>query len=391
MINTTMDQNNYLLEELVYSKKISMWRGSVISKITMDEIPGSYPVYSSSIHSNGLFGTYGKFMFDEELITWSVDGGGNFFYRPKHKYSVTNVSGILKILSKTIDCKYLFYYLANEHKKFVFDYVLKAHPSVIKKLYTVWLPEKDEQRKVAQILSTIDNLIDQTGKVIAKLKRTKSGLMHDLMTRGVDERGNIRNEKTAKFKNSSLGRIPDDWQIVPLSQIATLDRGKFTHRPRNDPRFYGGKYPFIQTGDVTNSNGRITKHTQTLNERGLRASKRFPKGTIVMTIAANIGDTAITDYEVSFPDSLVGIIVHSGVNYEYVEYALKTRKNDLNTISTQSAQKNINLQILNPLQIKLPKTEKEQTLIATLLNMIQQNVDIEKQYQNKLQKIKLRY
>ena len=78
----------------------------------------------------------------------------------------------------------------------------------------------------------------------------------------------------------------------------------------NEPRFYGGDIPFIQTGDVVRANGRITEHTQTLNDLGLSISRLFPTGTIIVTIAANIGETAIANYPVAFPDSLVGITPH---------------------------------------------------------------------------------
>ena len=75
------------------------------------------------------------------------------------------------------------------------------------------------------------------------------------------------------YKQTEVGVIPEDWQVLPLAEIAAIERGKFSARPRNDPRFYGGEYPFIQTGDVTRSNGLIRKFTQTLNLEGLRVSK----------------------------------------------------------------------------------------------------------------------
>jgi len=80
------------LEEYMNAERIELTRGNVISQQDMIESPGSYPVYSSSIQNGGMFGRYGHYMYNEELITWSVDGGGNFFYRPNHKFSVTNVA-----------------------------------------------------------------------------------------------------------------------------------------------------------------------------------------------------------------------------------------------------------------------------------------------------------
>ena len=125
-----------------------------------------------------------------------------------------------------------------------------------------------------------------------------------------------------------------------LGDVATVERGKFAHRPRNEPRFYGGAIPFIQTGDVVKAIGEIREHSQTLNELGLSISKLFPAGTIIITIAANIGETAIASYPVAFPDSLVGI-TPKGIDGSFLEYFLRIRKPYLNELAPESAQKNI--------------------------------------------------
>lgn len=85
-------------------------------------------------------------------------------------------------------------------------------------------------------------------------------------------------EIQAAFKETEVGVLPSDWEVKRLGEVADVKRGKFTPRPRNDPRFYGGNIPFVQTGDVTNSGGRISKYTQTLNKDGLEVSILFKKG-----------------------------------------------------------------------------------------------------------------
>ena len=94
-----------------------------------------------------------------------------------------------------------------------------------------------------------------------------------------------------------------------LSEVAELKRGKFSHRPRNDERFFGGDYPFIQTGEIVKASNNLGKieYSQTLNELGLSVSKLFDEEVLLITIAANIGDTAILDYPACFPDSIVAI------------------------------------------------------------------------------------
>lgn len=207
-----------LLSELVEKAEITLDRGEVISSITMASKPGNYPVYSSSAKNNGLMGYWGEYQIDEELITWSVDGGGYLFYRPKHKFSVTNVCGMLRANKDKFNIRYLHYLLEWQHSLMTFDYVDKAHPSVIRKRYLIPTIGKSEQDSIATILSTLDRAIASTEQLIAKYQRIKTGLLHDLLTRGIDEHGNLRSEKMHKFKDSKLGRIPVDWEPSTIGQ-----------------------------------------------------------------------------------------------------------------------------------------------------------------------------
>lgn len=133
---------------------VSLGRGRVISKHDLVATPGKYPVYSSAKENDGKFGEYGLFMFDEELITWSVDGGGRLFHRPKHRFSVTNVGGTLRVNDcGKLDCRFLFFMLTYLHSIVTFDWVQKAHPSIIRKVYdTVPLPPVEEQRRIVVVL-----------------------------------------------------------------------------------------------------------------------------------------------------------------------------------------------------------------------------------------------
>ncbi|MFA6091379.1 MAG: restriction endonuclease subunit S [Elusimicrobiota bacterium] len=222
------------------------------------------------------------------------------------------------------------------------------------------VPPLREQKKIAEILSSVDIAIEKTNAVIDKEKGMNRELFEKLFSCGIGH---------SKFKDTAIGRIPSAWDIVPLKNAAVIERGKFHHRPRNEPRFYGGRHPFVQTGDVTDSGGRIREYSQTLNEEGLAISKLFPKGTIVITIAANIGETAIAEFDVAFPDSLIGIVANEEVDNRFLEYYLRTRKRHLNSLATQSAQKNINLETLRPYPIPLPP-KAEQSAIADILDAI---------------------
>lgn len=162
-----------------------------------------------------------------------------------------------------------------------------------------------------------------------------------------------------------MNNIPANWTIKKLDVIAKIQRGRFCVRPRNDPAYYGGDMPFVQTGDISQSKTFLKNYSQTLNNKGISVSKVFPKNTILITIAANIGDTSITTFPVACPDSLIGIN-NKSCDVFWLNYFLQTQKNKLNGLATQNAQKNINLETLNNLKIAVPPIA-EQKKIAGIL------------------------
>lgn len=170
------------IEDLEKEKLVKLFRGNVISKNDIANNPGAYPIYSSSIHNQGLFGKYGKYMFDEELITWSVDGGGDFFHRSKHKYSVTNVCGYMRLDTSVINYKFLALQLQLLHSRKNFDYQTKAHPSVIRKEYVLSIPTLEEQQYIAEFLQEEEREITLLENKLSKLKQIKQGAMQQLLT-----------------------------------------------------------------------------------------------------------------------------------------------------------------------------------------------------------------
>jgi len=169
------------LEDLSY---IRLGRGEVISKQDISHYPGDYPVYSSSALNNGLFGSYGKYMFDEELITWSVDGGGKLFYRAKHRFSVTNVAGWIRVIEyERVDIKYLYYSLINSWAKLKFDYVKKAHPSVIRDVYLIPLPPLEVQQEIVRILDTFTTLEAELEAELEARKKQYNFIKNELFSR----------------------------------------------------------------------------------------------------------------------------------------------------------------------------------------------------------------
>ena len=166
------------LGELEKDATLYMGRGRVISAKDMSNTPGTFPVYSSSALDNGRMGAYGKYMFNQELITWSIDGGGAVFYRRKHRFSVTNVSGYIAVNPEKINCKFLAYAMSLAHSRIKFDYTVKAHPSVIRSLYTMGIPiSLQEQQVIGSFFSRLDNLITLHQRKLELLQNIKKSLL----------------------------------------------------------------------------------------------------------------------------------------------------------------------------------------------------------------------
>ena len=176
-IFTSFNRDNLIsLKELIDKNVIEIKRGNIIPKQY-----GIYPVYSSSVHNNGLFCYSDNYMFDEELVSWSIDGGGNFFYRPKHKFSLTNVSGYIRVKDKNIlNTQYLYYNLDYSSCNYNFDYQNKALPSYISKLYQIYLLDIKIQNKVSTILSSFDFIIKKEEQILLQLKQYKQGLLQQM-------------------------------------------------------------------------------------------------------------------------------------------------------------------------------------------------------------------
>lgn len=157
------------------------------------------------------------------------------------------------------------------------------------------------------------------------------------------------------------------WEYVTLDKLGTISRGRSKHRPRNDKTLFGGKYPFVQTADVKAAEFYLTEYTDTYNERGLEQSKLWKAGTLCVTIAANIADTAILGIDACFPDSVMGFIPYDGVsNVKFVKYAFDILQRDCQKISQGTAQDNLSWKKLSTIKFPAPPIEVQDRIVAIL-------------------------
>ena len=158
------------------------------------------------------------------------------------------------------------------------------------------------------------------------------------------------------------------WEKVTLDKLGSVSRGRSKHRPRNDASLFGGKYPFIQTADIKAAPFYITEYSETYNDRGLAQSKLWHKGTLCITIAANIADTAILDIDACFPDSVMGFIPYDGVSdVRFVKYAFDMLQRDMKQISQGTAQDNLSWQKLSTIQFPKPPFEVQRKIADYLV------------------------
>ena len=177
----------------------------------------------------------------------------------------------------------------------------------------------------------------------------------------------------------------EGWVEKRLEEIACdFGRGKSKHRPRNDSKLYGGKYPFIQTGDVRNSRHLIESYGQTYNDIGLAQSKLWPAGTLCITIAANIAETGILAFDACFPDSVIGVVVDEQHNNKFLEYLLQSFKVHLQAQGKGSAQANINMGTFDNQLFPFPDLDEQNQIVEILDALREETQRLATLYERKL-------
>lgn len=175
----------------------------------------------------------------------------------------------------------------------------------------------------------------------------------------------------------------EDWEQRKLISLGNLNRGKSKHRPRNDPKLYGGEYPFVQTGDVAKAGLFLNSYKQTYSEFGIQQSKLWDKGTLLITIAANIAETSILSIQVAFPDSVIGFESNQ-VDMVFLKNVIDNASNTLKSKVETSSQANLNLAKLSELNVNVPSLS-EQAKIGELFTILENAIAL---HQDKLEKLK---
>ena len=292
---------------------------------------GQYPIYGAS----GLIGFVNFYKQEQQYIAVVKDGAGigRVFSLPPYSSVIGTMQYLLP--KDSIDVNYLYYAVQFMHlEKY---YTGSTIPHIYFKDYKhepLNIPSRDKQQEISSILILVDKAIDTLHAQITHLEELVKSRFIELFGEPVTN--------------------PKGWKTNSLKNLGELNRGVSKHRPRNDPELLNGSYPLVQTGDVSNADTYIKEYSSTYSEVGLKQSRMWSKGTLCITIAANIAKTGILTFDACFPDSVVGFIPGEQTNQIYIHHWFSFFQKILEEQAPQSAQKNINLQILGNLSVMLP-------------------------------------
>lgn len=312
--------------------------------------------------SEGVFDKLPVIIFDDFTTATQYV---NFKFKVK-----SSAMKILHINSELVTPKYIFYRMQtiqfdhSTHKRYWIQQYSKIKISV---------PPMHEQER---IVARIEKLFSELDKAVETLKTTKQQLAvyRQAVLKEAFEGSftvhrscDLELEWSSAEETKNLPTIPKEWRYIELSKLGDLGRGKSKHRPRNDPKlFEDGKYPFLQTSEVKAAKQYITEFSKLYGEFGLQQSKLWPKGTLCITIAANIAETAFLGIDACFPDSVVGFTPYENISPEYIKHFIESQKLRLWAFAPATAQKNINLDTLENLIVPYCSAEEQKDVITEI-------------------------
>ena len=329
-----------------------------------DFVDDGYPAFGAG----GINGFLEIAEFNRPAIVLSAIGArcGKCFLAEDSWTSLANTRLIFPN-PKKVDLRFLWYQLNDEARwprsgaaqPFIRPTDVDAHEILV--------PSLDEQKRIVAVLD----------QAFAALDRARARAEANLA------------DAQELFDNALLATFDEllaTAEMMTLSDAADdFSRGKSRHRPRNDPKLYDGDYPFIQTGDIRRSEGCIREYSQTYNEAGLAQSKLWPVGTVCITIAANIAETGVLEFEGCFPDSVIGMVPNPArANAYYVEYMLRYFAKELKLQGKGSAQDNINLATFESAKFPFPPLEQQMAVVDKLDTIATEVASLRSNYQQKL-------
>ena len=311
-------------------------------------IAGEFRVYGA----NGQIGWHNQFNHEEPELILGCRGSCGTVHVTEPRSWINGNAMVVHPTNDAMDISFL-------------AYALKGGIELTDAITGAAQPQITRTSLMPLVISFPESLAEQQ-RIVGLLDEAFEGLA----TAKANAEKNLQNAR-ALFEShlqSVFTQRGDGWVQKTLGEIATtFGRGKSRHRPRNAPHLYGGPYPFVQTGDIRNADHVITEYSQTYSEAGLAQSRLWPKGTICITIAANIAETAILGFDACFPDSVIGVVANQKqADVGFIEYLLQSFKARLQAMGKGSAPANINMGTFENERFPFPSVAEQKTIVAKL-------------------------
>ncbi|HAW49639.1 TPA: restriction endonuclease [bacterium] len=280
-----------------------------------------------------------------------------------------------------LDKKYLFYFLKTKFKLFNSTTTGTSIPHISKSIFTslkLPLPPLPEQQRIAEVLSTVDSAIKKTAEIITKTQALKKGLMQQLLTRGIGH---------TKFKQTEIGKIPEEWEVVRLGSVAKKFISGGTPST-SKPEYWNGKIPWMRSAHIK---GRFVDWGEKyISEEGFKnsATNLVPGKNILVATRVCIGRVAINKIDIAISQDLTGVVVDKDkVNFEYLYWTLLYFENTMKSWTQGSTIKGVLRNDLQNLKLPLPPLPEQQK-IAEILSAVDEKIEAGRKKKEKLEQLK---
>lgn len=308
-----------------------------------------------SINEEGLASSSSKIIPRNNVVIASRVGLGKVCLLRQDTAINQDLRGVIPLNANEVDTQYLFYWFKSVAEKIISagrGATVQGVTLPFLNSLDLPLPPLAEQQRIVAKLDTAFAEFDRAIEV----EQSQLQLLNKVREANLTE----------KFQ--ALG---DECRFLHLSDACTdFSRGKSKHRPRNDEKLYGSIIPFVQTGDISNAPKYLSTYSKMYSEFGVQQSKRWNKGTVCITIAANIAELAILDIDACFPDSVIGAFPNSEItSSEYLFYLLNFFQKKLKGKSKGSAQQNINLATFSDEVFPFPALREQHKIVSEILEL----------------------
>ena len=221
----------------------------------------------------------------------------------------------------------------------------------------VVIPSIEEQKKIVEIIWSIQDNIEKNNEIINTTEKLKGGLLNELLTKGIGHE---------KFKKTELGDIPDKWEIHCLSDVINITGGG-TPKTTN-PEYWDGSIPWISVEDFPKDGMYIESTTKTITEKGLNESstKLLQQDDLIISARGTVGLVAKIVKPMAFNQSCYGISSTNRVTSNYAYYLLTILVEDIKHSSYGSTFKAITRKNLDLFKVAVPPIEEQKQISEKL-------------------------